>query len=303
MPLTLVLAGLTAQRPMAQQAAEPAASVAPDSGSDRFGASAAEHLVDQKLRLLETYLASKGGERLAQSAKPEIERLVAEARDDLASARQAVAAGDFALATALTDRGIRNMAKASASAGRRQTAGVSHERLETQRRQIRGYLATLNDMLQEPSLQAAHGSVLRQVEALLQRSEELAETEAYEDADTLLNKAYPMTLKIVSELHQGRTSVARLEFAGPEDEFNYESKRFESYEMLVAIALNHQGRTDRIVNRAATDRYLNQGRLLRAEAEEDAKQGRHEVAIQTMEQATQQLVDALRASGVEVSYQ
>jgi HEPN domain-containing protein len=68
------------------------------------------------------------------------------------------------------------------------------------------------------------------------------------------------------------------------------------------LALNYQGQTDRIVNRIAAERYLNQGRLLRARAEKDASQGHHEAAIETMEQATQHLIDALRASGVEGFY-
>jgi len=301
-PLAVAVVGLEEQRSLAQQIAEPVETAAPGPGGDRFGATSADHLVGQKLQLLEIYLASTTGARFANNSEPQIEGLIASARENLAAALQAVAAGDSALAAASADLGIRNMAKASSLAGRRQAAEVDRQRLEVLRRQIHGYLATLKGMLEEPSLQASHGAVLRQIEALLQRSEVLAKAEAYEDADVLLKEAYPMTLKAVADLHQGKTLVARLEFAGPEDEFDYESKRYVSYEMLAALALNYQGQTDRIVNRIAAERYLNQGRLLRARAEKDASQGHHEAAIETMEQATQHLIDALRASGVEGFY-
>ncbi len=301
--LAIALTGPSCQKARAQ---ETPGNIAPSTnGSSRFDAASDDRLIQQKLRLLKTYLGAVNDGRLAETENPEVEVLVAEARAHVAAAEKALAEGDLARSAALTDLGLRSMGRASAAAGQakpRPGAAPNRERLAVLRRQIEGYLTTLRALLQQPALQSAHGPALQRIENLLERTAELESRGAYAEAGALLAEAYPITLKVVSELHQGRTLVARLEFAGPEEEFSYEQKRYESYELLVSLARQEQSNTARITDDSMTSRFLAAARTLRDQAAAEAQRGDFESSIRTMEQATKQLVYALRASGVEILY-
>lgn len=301
--LVFALTGPCCQLAYAQETQAPPARS--PSGDGRFEAESQDRLVQQKLRLLQSYLGTVSGGRLAESEKPEIGTHIAEARAHYDAALHAYGTGDLAQAAALTDLGLRSIARASAAAGRpktQQDAAPSRERLAVLRRQIQGYLATLQALLQDPDLQAAHGSALQQVEELLARSAELERTAAYAEAGALLSEAYPITLRVVAALHQGRTLVSRLEFASPEEEFSYEKKRYESYELLVSLARQQEVSTAGITDDALTGRHLAAARELRDQAEAEARERNFEQSIRTMERANRQLVYALQSAGLEFFY-
>ncbi len=305
LPLAVLLADAKSHGTAAQGRSNPASQPLAAEHGNSLPASSEARLAEQKLRLLESYLTAAGRGRLAHNGNAEVDGLVNAAQGQLEAARQALAEGNTALAGALSDSALRSLAQASATAGQppQQQSDVEwRTRLATLRRQIEGYLVAVKALLHEPGMQALHSRALRNIDAMLAQSAKHEAARAYAEANELLADAYAEILQTVSALHQGKTLVARLEFAGPEEELVYEKRRYESYALLISLALEEVAEPQRAAIAAATGRYLAMGEALRAQAEAEARKGDYVSSIRTMEQATEQLVNALRASGVEGLY-
>jgi len=101
----------------------------------------------------------------------------------------------------------------------------------------------------------------------------------------------------VSEVRHGRTFVVSKIFETPQEEYEYERQRNQSYDLLVQIALAERGEEQPGLAALAA-RLIAESAALRDQAGQEGTNGDFVTAIDTMERATERLLVVLRASGL-----
>jgi hypothetical protein len=263
----------------------------------------ARQLAAQKLKLLEQYLAAPHIRRIERHPDPKPRAALQEARSALAEARRLVAEGDATRAEAALDRGLKILSAASAVIARGAAArSATQERAqyEASHHRIRSFLDSLRSATGHRTDAGDQTAALSRVNALLGNAAEFAAAGRYLDANKLLAEAYQITVTVVAAVRHGETTVSRLRFDTPMDEFEYERRRNLSYEMLISIMLREKKeRGSGLLSFA--DHEVAASRALRATADALAHNGDAPTAIRTLEEATRHLVKVLRAGGLPVS--
>jgi len=137
-------------------------------------------------------------------------------------------------------------------------------------------------------------SLNRTVTTLLETANEHAMKNDYEHAMAALNQAYLIVASSIEHMRGGETLVRSLHFNSPEEEYHYELDRYNTYQMLIK-KLTEDQKTMEIT--ARVQQFLDQAAALRKLAEKQATSGEFTEAIKTMEQATQNLIFAMRNAG------
>lgn len=241
-------------------------------------------LMAQKLRLVESLVES-----------PAPDAAGAEGRQLLKRAREALAANRHEEAGRALDAALRNAVKTAARPGAR-SAGAEQAIYAGLLEQVATYRAALQD-IDGPAAGEARSATAR-IDGLRKEAAALADGRRPGDANRKLGEAYRHAIETLSRLRKGQTVVLSLDFATPAEEYDYESRRFHSSELLVGMMLA-EGRADG-ERRALVDGFLREGRRLRGVAATHADRGDHRGAIPTMEQAAAELNRALQAMGVPV---
>ncbi len=268
----------------------------------QIAAQSTRKLLEQKARLLESYLAAPSATALAERGGEEAKMLIQEAKRLLEDSQAALQADDLATASELLNDGLRSLSAASSLAAKQKpppNAGEEAAHYDRLKRQTEGYLNSIQEELSLRRSASEFATPVAQIEAGLSKAANLAVAKRYGDANAVLAESYKQSVTLVSQLRQGETVVSSLDFATPEEELAYERDRHESYRLLVAIMLNDKDRTSPELTEL-TDRYLQRSAQIREQAEALALAGDAVAAIGTMEQATGWLVRALRSGGFYV---
>ena len=217
--------------------------------------------------------------------------------------REAVAllvAGDLPAASRMIDQAAREMMDGARLARPDQVAGEKHQRdFEARLDSTRALLAAQQRITQEkaagPEAQATAG----RIEADMARAQQLAAAGRHAEARPWLDKAYLTARVSIEALRRGDTLVRSLSFATPREEYDYELDRNETHRMLIAMLL-----ADRKDAAGAMppqmQAFIDKAALLRGEAEAMARSGDHAAAVQRLEDATRELVRAIRAGGIYI---
>ncbi|MEO5372892.1 MAG: hypothetical protein H7840_01290, partial [Alphaproteobacteria bacterium] len=115
------------------------------------------------------------------------------------------------------------------------------------------------------------------------------------EARDSITKAYDLATGLVSSVRQGDKLVKTLTFASPADEYHYEVDRFNSFRMLLKMAVGDEAAA--AVARQA-EVAQQEADVLRDDAARAAAGGRYPEAVKTLEKATARLSQAIRATGL-----
>lgn len=257
-------------------------------------------VIQQKLKLLEGILASPRARQAQEGGDPEAKAHYAKVQRMLEAARAALASGDLEFAGQSLDEALRTVSSTSPQGSKDSTslsASAQRARNAELLEQIRSYRGSLADALKDGNRKAATDA-LAELDRLVAEADKQSAAGRYGEANKLLAEAYRLAVTAVSDVRSGQTVVLSLKFDTPADEFAYEQKRNRSHEMLVDMMIA-EGRAEG-PKRELVERYVEENRKLRANADSQAKVGDYQAAIKTMEQATSQLVRALQAVGLAV---
>lgn len=256
---------------------------------------------EQKLRLVETLLNSPKTRLVQNGDNIEAKAQVAKAGQLVESARRALAASDLDRAVSDLDLSLRTL---SAATSRVEKDGDNHN-LSAQRaryaellEQLRSYRGSLAEAARDARSAAGANAAIQKLDAAVAQAEKHATGGNYPNANKLLGEAYLAAVTSLSTLRSGETVLLSLKFDSAAEEYAYEEKRNQSHEMMVDMMIA-EGKADG-GKRASVERFLEEHRTLRVQAEKEAKAGNHASAIKTMEQATGQLIRALQFMGVPV---
>ena len=247
---------------------------------------------EQKMRLLQSILASPRVQQVDREGAPEARAQVARARQLLEAARQALAAGEAEQAASALDQALRAVSQGSGGVA---NASALRARYTELREQVATYRASLLEARQDAKAAPVAGAALEQVDRLSAEAERQVATGKYAEANRLLGEAYNRAVSALSTLGAGKTITLALKFDTPADEYAYEQKRHQSHAMLVEMMLA-EGRAEG--RRATIDAFVEAARREQVEADRVAASGQPAVAIPLLERATVHLLRALQAMGV-----
>jgi hypothetical protein len=132
----------------------------------------------------------------------------------------------------------------------------------------------------------------------VQEAEKLTAAGRHGDANKMLAEGYQLAVATITKLRDGDVVTIDLKFETPADEYNYEVKRYQSHQMLVDMMLadGHYSEATRNI----IDYKIDESRQIKALAENQANVRDFPTAIKSMENATEQLVRALRIGGMSI---
>lgn len=262
-------------------------------GSDQRSA-----LVKQKLLLLDSLFNSGKIKQLQDGGSDDTKAQLGRASQLRDEARSLQAAGDHPAAEKAVDEALRTASTASAAAVKDPLLNPKIQLTQNAElaMQVRGYSNSIAETLKKQGKR--QDPRLGQLERMLDEAGKLTAAGRHGEANRLLADAYRLAVATVSELRAGETVVIDLKFETPADEYAYEQSRNRSHEMLVEITIQ-EGKAEG-EKRGMVERYMGDSRQLRTQAEAQAKAGDYAAAIKSLEEATKQLVRALRATGMAI---
>lgn len=257
-------------------------------------------LIEQKIRLVDILINSPAGRSAAEGHEADFRALIEQGHQAVDDARKALVDGRFDEAAKLADDALRSVSSASR---RMSQEGALSE--DAQRKNLRDlgdqvgmYRGSIEELAKDPQKSAGAKALLGRVDGLTAESKQLAEAGRLGEAGKKMAEAYKIAVEELSRLRAGQEVLLSLKFDTPADEYAYEKKRFASNEIMVDMMIA-EGRAagDK---RRLVDGFVEAGRRLGTQAEEQATAGRHAEAVKLMEQASAQLVRALQSMGVPV---
>ena len=138
----------------------------------------------------------------------------------------------------------------------------------------------------------------KRIDGLITEAAALARSGRLADARGPLDQAYLAARAAIGGMRGGETVVRSLNFANKEEEYHYEIDRNDTHRMLVQVLL-HDKRGAAAVD-SMVDRSVKAAAVLRVQAEAQAGQSEHGLAVKTLEDSTRELVKAIRSAGVYI---
>jgi ElaB/YqjD/DUF883 family membrane-anchored ribosome-binding protein len=144
----------------------------------------------------------------------------------------------------------------------------------------------------------SRGGVLDEpaLDGLLARAEKLLHEGNYKESLASLTRAAVMVESALMQIRNQETLVHELKFNSPEEEYAYERRRNQSYEMLVEMAMT-EGKLASVSQEVGTA-AMRENRAARERAEAALKAGQAKAGSRGLETATGRLMQVLRAGGL-----
>lgn len=214
-------------------------------------------------------------------------------------AQAALKGGDAAGAARLLDQAAREMMSGARLARPEQVAGAKAQRdFDARLESARALLVAQQRITQEKkgSTEADKAAqATRSIEGLIQDAERNAGAGQLGEARALVDRAYLTARVSIESLRRGDTLVRSLKFNSKREEYEYEVDRNDTHRMLIQLLL-----ADRKEVAALMQPSIDRAAALRRQAEATAQRGDHEAAIKGLEDATRELVRAIRAGGIYI---
>ncbi len=260
-------------------------------------------LIRQKMVLLESYLKSDAIAEADASNDDAARSLLADARRLLREAADAFAARRLEEAGKLIDLAIRHTATATAKVNRKRSGTnveQSSRRYAKYRAQISNLLNRFDEIVLPSSAVSEKERTRRSVKSAFAHAETLTRSERYEEANAILVGAYRTVAQAIAKHTKGQVVVSALDFDSPQEEFEYERRRNETYTLLVRKFLVEKERFPRGLRRLVDQKFSNSQKLA-TDAERHAGAKEFAKAIDVMERSTSQLIWVLQAGGVPIA--
>ncbi len=257
--------------------------------------------LERRLQSVGTLIESSSAARQIESSGEPAAR---EKRDNARLIHREAAAtlqgGDMPAAARLLDQAAREMMNGARLARPEQVNGAKAQRdfdarLDSARALLTAQQRITAEKLADKSAGADAQAATRQIEALIRDAERQAAAGRVEQARPLVDRAYLTARVSIESLRRGDTLVRSLQFGSKREEYDYEVDRNDTHRMLIQVLL-----ADRRDALALMQPFMDRAARLRAEAEASAHQGDHTAGIRRLEDATRELVRAIRAGGIYI---
>lgn len=221
--------------------------------------------------------------------------LRASARALQLQARQAQQAGQVARAGQLLDQAAKTMFLAVRAAAPEQLLRAKLQRdFDSRMDSVNALLGAQKRISAEKNQGADAG-----LEALRTQAAALAAAGKLDEGKVLLDQVYQRIRASIESMRNGDTLVRSLNFASKEEEYRYELDRNDTHAMLVKVLLEEKRGSNASLD-GMVKKYLDQAGALRARAEAKAAGKDYDAGVTLLEDATRELVRAIRSAGVYI---
>jgi hypothetical protein len=271
-----------------------------DASAAKAQSAVTESMVKQKLLFAEMMAGSQGAKRVMASQNDEAKQLVIEAKKLVTEAHDKSSAGALPEALIMANQALKLLSEATGLVPDDEELAQLAEDYKTGLAEISGYEKSYRANLKRLEKQGAVAEDVKFDEKkfaeLLAKAQSLADQKNYVRANKLLQQAQVTLTGALHKMLDSKTLVYDLKFETPADEYEYELKRFASYEELIPIAIEAKKPAPGAVK--LMESFLDKARKRRDEAQSKADAGDYPSAIGMMLQATKTVRRALRMIGV-----
>ena len=275
----------------------------PVGGAEVGSASSQKNINDaakQKIMLAELMFQSKSAKAVADNGTEAAKNALSSANAKLKIARQELVGGNASHALTLADEALKLIAVVTKSSSNEEAIKVQRDRyseaIDTLKNFQDSHKQSFERTVKKRGVAAAVDYDHAKVDGLVSDARALNDKGQHEKATQLLIKAERLVTQAIQAMLNAQTIVYDLNFESPADEYEYERKRFVSYEELIPIAIEEKKPAEPVVK--LMDTYVAKGRARKVEAEGKAKAGNYPEAISLMLAATEEIQRALRLAGV-----
>lgn len=256
--------------------------------------------VKQKIAFADMMLMGRAAKRVTASEHSGAKDMLTSAQQKVTNARDFFTAGKKQAAIDSADEALRLVSAASKLV-------PSEEMLLEERNRYNDIMDALKNFqtshketykrtLNQRGAEAAVDYDKERVSELVSEAESLAAKSQYKIATQYVQNAERIVTMAINDMLNEQTIVYDLNFETAEEEYEYELKRYVSYEELIPIAIEQKKPAPGAVTLMNT--FVEKGRFQKGEAVKTAKAGDFPVAITMMRSATEQIRRALRIAGV-----
>ncbi|NGZ05966.1 MAG: hypothetical protein G8237_06370 [Magnetococcales bacterium] len=237
---------------------------------------------------------SSGAKKVASSGRPEAMALREQARSLRDEAKGLLERGELQPASDKLSQATQKMFAAIKEADAGESKRGKQEQDFNRRLESVRVLTDALDRIgkEKSSSKAAESS--KQVKSLMSQAQGMQAKGDAAWAKTTLDKAYVTAKTGIELLRRGDTLVRTLKFNSKEEEYHYEVDRNDTHQMLIGMLLkdNDKGSDPRIKE------FVSKAAELRRQADQMGRNGQYEEAIRVLEQATTELIRAIRSAGI-----
>lgn len=256
--------------------------------------------VNQKIMFADMLLKSKNSQSVLKSNISDAIELHNKAEAALQSARDNLTAGNNAEAYKQADNAIAMLKKSTKMV-------PSESLLEQLKQQYQELLASIKDfeashkenydrIAKKQGKEAAVDYDKDKVAKLRASAAEFSKKGDYVKANKDLNEAQHLITVALHKMLNNQTIVYDLNFETPQEEYEYELRRFKGYEELVPIAIEQKKPAEGA--RKLMESFVKKGQDLKDRAIQAAKDGDFPTAIAMLQDATKDVRRGLRMIGV-----
>jgi hypothetical protein len=134
-----------------------------------------------------------------------------------------------------------------------------------------------------------------QIEKSIAAASAMAKERKFKEARAEIDRGYLVAKAGLTSLRSGDTLTRSLNFATKEEEYNYEIDRNNTHQMLIKVLVD-----DKKASGDMVQAYLSKGQELRIRAEQAAGRKAFDEAVKLLEDATAELVRAIRNAGIYI---
>lgn len=242
---------------------------------------------------------SSGAQQVKKSNNPEVKESYQKAKQLLLLATEKFNQGDASEGSSLLDESATTMFKAIRLATPREldNVKVKHD-YDKRMDSVKALTDAFNRITAENYDHKIKLKVNKQLDKMLDSSNEFEKAGNYESAKIELDKAYMLLKQSMKSLRGGQTLVRSLNFASAEEEYNYELDRNNTHKMLIILLLDEEKSS--AYTRKAVSKFRKEAESIRTQAEAAAQDKQFKQAVKLLEQSTKQLVRAIRSAGVYI---
>lgn len=209
-------------------------------------------------------------------------------------------AGDLPGAARLLDQAAREMVDGARLARPDQVTGEKTQRdFDARMESARALLVAQQRITQEKGAGREAQDTARRVADDLAQAEQAAAAGRLAEARPLLDRAYLTARVAIESMRRGDTLVRTLSFSSKREEFDYELDRNDTHRLLINVLLSERKDANGAMP-AQMQPFMDKAAALRRDAEAQARAGDHAAGVKTLEDATRELVRAIRAGGVYI---
>lgn len=243
---------------------------------------------------------SSAAKQIEASASPQALAMWGQARELRQQAVAAFVVGNLVEASSLLDQAAKMFFNAVRLASPKQVTGEKQQRdFDARLDSVKVLLAAQKRISAEKNQGSKGAATSTKIESQLGEASALAAAGKLDEGRALLDKVYTATRTEIQTLREGATLVRSLDFASKEEEYLYEIDRNDTHKMLIKALLDEKRASNANLD-TAVKKFLDQAAVLRVQAEGMAAKKDFEAGIKLLEDATKELVRAIRGAGVYI---